>query len=228
MRLHLALILFCVLMYSCESKKESIQETKNDEKQSRTPSLNQEALEPVFPEDLGEERTDWQNPETVLLAFSNLESKTVADIGAGAGYFSFKLARQAEKVIALDINPKALEYINEQKEIVGNWADNIEPRLTPPDVPNLLPNEADAVLVVNTFSFIPKQESYFKRLKSGMRANAELVIVDFKKGEIPVGPADDRKMEASEVRSILRKAGFRKIAIDESSLQYQYIIKALN
>lgn len=228
MRFLFALILLCVLMYSCDSKKESIQEADSSEKQSIPPSLKQESLEPVFLEDLEEERTDWQNPETVLQAFNNLESKTVADIGAGAGYFSFKLARQAEKVIALDIDPKALEYINEQKEIVGNWADNIEPRLTPPDVPNLLPNEADAVLVVNTFSFIPKQESYFKRLKGGMKVNAELVIVDFKKGEIPVGPADDRKMEASEVRAILRKAGFRSISIDDKSLQYQYIIKALN
>lgn len=187
-----------------------------------------ETVQPIFDMEVEEDRTDWQNPEIVLKAFGDLSNKTIADIGAGAGYFSFKLARQAGKVIALDIDPNALEYINEQKEIVGNWAENIETRLTPPDVPNLLLNEADAVLVVNTFSFIPQPENYFNRLREGMKPNGELLVVDFKKGKIPVGPSDDRKMEASEIRSILRRAGFRRISIDQKSLEYQYIIKAIN
>ncbi|PWL29757.1 methyltransferase domain-containing protein [uncultured Roseivirga sp.] len=187
-----------------------------------------ETVQPIFDMEIEEDRTDWQNPEIVLKAFGDLTNKTIADIGAGAGYFSFKLARQAGKVIALDIDPNALEYINEQKEIVGNWAENIETRLTPPDVPNLLLNEADAVLVVNTFSFIPQPENYFNRLREGMKPNGELLVVDFKKGKIPVGPSDDRKMEASEIRSILRRAGFRRISIDQKSLEYQYIIKAIN
>lgn len=187
-----------------------------------------ETVQPIFDMEIEEDRTDWQNPEIVLKAFGDLSNKTIADIGAGAGYFSFKLARQAGKVIALDIDPNALEYINEQKEIVGNWAENIETRLTPPDVPNLLLNEADAVLVVNTFSFIPQPENYFNRLREGMKPNGELLVVDFKKGKIPVGPSDDRKMEASEIRSILRRAGFRRISIDQKSLEYQYIIKAIN
>lgn len=187
-----------------------------------------ETVQPIFDMEIEEDRTDWQNPEIVLKAFGDLSNKTIADIGAGAGYFSFKLARQAGKVIALDIDPNALEYINEQKEIVGNWAENIETRLTPPDVPNLLLNEADAVLVVNTFSFIPQPDNYFNRLREGMKPNGELLVVDFKKGKIPVGPSDDRKMEASEIRSILRRAGFRRISIDQKSLEYQYIIKAIN
>lgn len=217
-----------IFLFGCSGQKEQNTMDEEVQKQEIPKVASPEAVEPIFSDDIEEKRTDWQNPETVLQAFDNLTDKTVADIGAGAGYFSFKLARLAGKVIALDIDPNALEYINEQKEIVGNWAKNIETRLTPPDVPNLLQNETDAVLVVNTFCFIPKQINYFERLKDGMKSGAELVIVDFKKGEIPVGPSEDRKMDASEVRSILRKAGFRKISVDESSLQYQYIIKAQN
>lgn len=225
----ISLIIFLgIFFYGCSGQKEQKTIEEEVQKQEAPKVASPEAVEPIFSDDIEEKRTDWQNPETVLQAFGNLTDKTVADIGAGAGYFSFKLARVAGKVIALDIDPNALEYINEQKEIVGNWAKNIETRLTPPDVPNLLQNETDAVLVVNTFCFIPKQINYFERLKDGMKVDAELVIVDFKKGEIPVGPSEDRKMDASEVRSILRKAGFRKISVDESSLQYQYIIKAQN
>lgn len=225
----ICLIIFLgIFLYGCNAQKEQNTIEEEVQKQEVPKVASPEAVEPVFSDDIEEKRTDWQNPETVLQAFGNLTDKTVADIGAGAGYFSFKLARVAGRVIALDIDPNALEYINEQKEIVGNWAKNIETRLTPPDVPNLLQNETDAVLVVNTFCFIPKQVNYFERLKDGMKSGAELVIVDFKKGEIPVGPSEDRKMDAGEVRTILRKAGFRKISVDESSLQYQYIIKAQN
>lgn len=226
-KLHL-FVLLGLLILGCSQPKEQKETTTKPGSATTPQERASERIEPVFPDDELEERTDWQNPETVLQSLGDLSQKTVADIGAGSGYFSFKLARLAEKVIALDIDPNALEYIDEQKEIVGNWADNIETRLTPPDVPNLLPNEADAVLVVNTFSFIPQQETYFGRLKEGMKSGAELVVVDFKKGGIPVGPPEDRKMESSEIRSILRKAGYSKIRVDESSLQYQYIIKAIN
>ncbi len=173
------------------------------------------------------ERTEWQNPELIIDRMGELSGMTVADIGAGSGYFTFKLAREAAKVIALDINPKALEYIESQKEIVGEWSDNIEVRLTPPDVPNLLEAEVDLVLIVNTFNYIPNREVYFPRLINGMKPGARLVIVDFKKGDIPVGPADEYKAEPSDIRSFLRKSSFKKISIDEKSLQYQFIITAV-
>lgn len=108
------------------------------------------------------------------------ESKTVVDIGAGSGYFTFKLAKAAEKVIALDIDPLALEYIEEQKEVLGNWTSSIETRLTEPNQPELKEQEVDAVLVVNTFAYIPEQEKYFKRLTKGLKVNGTLLIVDFK------------------------------------------------
>lgn len=222
------LLFLCLFAISCSRSSEQSNTNESKPLESESPRIaSPEAIEPVFPDDTEEKRTDWQNPEIVLQAFDQLTTKTVADIGAGAGYFSFKLARLAKKVIALDIDPNALEYINEQKQIVGNWSDNIEPRLTPPDVPNLLPNEVDAVLVVNTFCFIPRQEDYFQRLRGGMKEDAQLVIVDFKKGNIPVGPSDDQKMDTSDVRAILRRAGYRKINVDDKSLEYQYIIKAI-
>lgn len=180
-----------------------------------------------FEVDLEDElRTDWQNPQLIIEIIGELENKTVADVGAGSGYFSFKLARSAEKVIALDIDPNALDYINNQKEIVGDWSNNIETRLTPPDVPNLLPNEADIALVVNTFNYIPEKEAYFSRLIDGMKSKGKLFIIDFKKGNIPVGPADEYKADIKEIRTLLRKAGFRSIKEDDQSLQYQFILSA--
>ena len=172
------------------------------------------------------ERTSWQNPSLVLSKLGNLENKVVADIGAGAGYFTFKIAQLATKVIAMDIDPRALEYIEEQKTIVGEWSKNIETRLTPPDVPNLLPEEADIVLIINTYYFIPRRQHYLPRLLQGMAKKGKITIVDYKRGDIPVGPSDTYKPDPQTIIKELRKAGFKKVRSDVKSLNYQYIITA--
>lgn len=222
----LLLVLVLLLQMGCGKSKEPVNSASDTTIVKSEDPQTRGILQML---DVGEEenqRTDWQNPDLILNKMGDLSGKTVADIGAGSGYFTFKLARTAEKVIALDIDPRALEYIESQKGIVGQWTENIEARLTPPDVPNLVSQEADAVLIVNTFSYIPNKGNYFERLLTGMASNAMLYIVDFKKGDIPVGPSDTYKPDVSEVRSILRKAGFRKIAVDGNSLEYQYIISA--
>lgn len=227
MHRRLTILLLSILTFSCGGNGSKVQDTGSAN--NTRPAITERAASPqetLQAEIEDTKRTEWQNPDLILERVGNLSNKVVADIGAGSGYFTFKIAREAEKVIALDIDPKALEYIENQKEIVGEWSQNIEPRLTPPDVPNLLDEEVDLVLIVNTYSYIPNKEIYFPRLLKGMKSGARLVIVDFKKGEIPVGPADENKAEPSEIRSFLRKQSFRRVNVDQKSLQYQYIITA--
>lgn len=224
---NLIILLFPILLFSCGGDTTKDKDKEKDA--SKGASVTDRATPPTETIEVDIEdtkRTEWQNPDLILDRIGDLENKSVADIGAGSGYFTFKIARRAAKVIALDIDPKALDYIESQKEIVGEWSNNIEVRLTPPDVPNLLEEEVDLVLIVNTYNYIPNKEVYFPRLLDGMKPGGRLVIVDFKKGEIPIGPADEYKVEASEIKSFLRKISFRKINIDEESLQYQYIITA--
>jgi len=228
--MHRSLIIILVTALSLSScgsdnskTKEAVAPTQ-DKAAPLKPAALADELEPKI-EDV--ERTEWQNPDLILNFLGDLKDKTVADVGAGAGYFTFKLARTAEKVIALDIDPKALEYIESQKEIVGDWSKNIEARLTPPDVPNLLKDEVDLVLIVNTYSYIPNKEAYFPRLLEGIKPGGKLIIVDFKKEDLPVGPANEFKVDPKDVRAALRKASFKKIEINESNLKYQYIITAV-
>ncbi len=53
-------------------------------------------------------RAEWQKPEWVIEQLGDLTGKTVADIGAGTGYFAFRIARKAKKVIAIDIDERFL------------------------------------------------------------------------------------------------------------------------
>lgn len=212
--------LCCVLMISaCGEPQEQSNDTVK-QSQPKSPKAPQELLI------MDTLRTEWQNPELVIAQLGDLTNKTVLDVGAGAGYFTFKLASKAKKVIALDIDPNALEYIEEQKVVLGAWTDNIEARLTPPDVPNLLENEVDRVLIVNTYPFLPNRSSYLPRLLKGMTEDALLLAIGFKMGNMPVGPSDEVKLTPEQIGDELRKAGFEQINIDTEMLTYQYIVSA--
>ena len=172
------------------------------------------------------ERGAWQNPDLVVKKLGNLEGKTVADIGSGTGYFTFPISRHAKKVLAIDIEQRYLDYIEDRKlELPIQQADVIETRLTVADEPNLHSGEVDAVLLVNVYYYLSKRVDYMRIVKNALKKGGVLVLVDYRPGEMPVGPSEN-KVPHTEVVEVLRKAGFRYIEIDEESLQYQYIISA--
>lgn len=173
------------------------------------------------------ERRMWQNPDLVLDKLGDLSGLVVADIGAGTGYFTFRMAENAHKVIAIDVDSRFLEYIEERKrEMDADQAGNIDTRLTTEDDPSLRPNEADIALVVNTYHFIENRADYFEKVKKGLKDSGRLAIVDFKAGNMPVGPPEELKVSPETALKELRQAGFQQFSIDSVSLQYQYIIIA--
>src|SRR5439155_1510764 len=98
-------------------------------------------------------RAQWQKPDEIIAGLGPLDGKTVADIGAGTGYFAFPIAKKAAKVIAIDIDKRFLDYIDQKKQAQKIGA-NIETRLTAPDPPGLKTGEADMVLIVDTLHHI--------------------------------------------------------------------------
>ena len=226
MKLHqLFIIAMLALVVSCSQKEQSEKQSPNSQSLKAPSSQAQSENDiPIAEEDFG--RTEWQNPQLVLSSIGELSGKVVADIGAGSGYFSFKMAQTAQKVIALDIDPKALEYIDNQIEIVGKWAKKIETRLTPAERPNLTRSEVDAVLIVNTYFYIPNRQNYLHELFECIRENGKLVIVEYKIGEMAVGPSDDFKITPEIIEKELRKSGFKSVNVDLQSLQYQFVISA--
>ncbi|MGE5212824.1 MAG: class I SAM-dependent methyltransferase [Nitrospirota bacterium] len=170
-------------------------------------------------------RAHWQKPDLVIANVGPLEGKTVADIGAGSGYFSFPIATKAAKVIAIDIDQRFLDYI-EQKKQTQKIGANIETRLTSPDSPGLKPGEADVVLIVDTFHHIDNRVEYLNKLRNDLRKGGELLIVDFKKESTPQGPPVELRLAPNEVKSELKAAGFAVISARTDLLPYQYVIKA--
>jgi SAM-dependent methyltransferase len=215
--------------FSCKEKKRAGSDFFTSEPSSEiaADSLNLE-------NDLGIElninpdpnRGTWQNPALIIRKMGPLTDKIVADIGSGTGYFTMPIARLAKRVIAIDIEQRYLDYIEDYKlELPVEEADRIETRLTVAYEPNLHADEVDVVLMVNVFYYLTNRPEYMKIVRDAIRKEGILVLVDFKPGESPVGPADN-KVPTAEVVSILENAGFEKIAVDSSSLTYQYIVTA--
>jgi len=174
-------------------------------------------------------RVIWQKPELVLSLLGELHGKTVADIGAGTGFFSFRIASQGAKVIAIDIDPRAIAWIDgEKSRYPVDVQALLNTRLASPDNPNLKASEVDLVLMVNTYIYIADRVGYFKNLRQGLKPNAEIIIIDFKNEKTPLGPKPEERIAMHQVQSELIEAGYRVTMADDSSLQYQYIIKAAN
>ena len=137
------------------------------------------------------------------------------------------MAVPAKKVIAIDIEQRFLNYIEDRKtEMYDRFlAEKIETRLTTPNSPSLKENEVDVVLIVNTIAYIKDRDQYLQVLKKGMNNNGRVVIVDYKEGKMPVGPNEDSKVSVAKISSELQEAGFIIDKVDIQSLQYQYLIK---
>jgi len=241
--------LFAVLVLSVTScqpelkdkKTHPIEQTHNysDEKKSdvtnedsQTPDSN-----PGDEEITGEKlynlyRDLWQNPFGVIEQMGDLSGKTIADIGAGPyGYFSIQLASRtkASKVIAIDIDQDAIDFIEEAKKILKpEVSQKIDTRLVLPDDPKLGDGEIDVILIVNTAIFFEDRVEYFKNLRTGLAKDGKLVIIDFKMRNSPVGPPTENRIPLGQMEAELTKAGYQLLESDDRTLEYQYIVIAGN
>lgn len=177
---------------------------------------------------VNENRVIWQKPDLVLDLMGDLENKTVADIGAGSGFFSTRLARVAKKVIAMDIDPQIISDLDSirQMELPASVQNRLEPRLTEPNVANLKSAEANVVLIVNTIIYIPDRIDYLKRLSEGVAKGGQVIIIDFKKKRTPVGPANKIRIPGFQIEEELYQAGYSDIVVNDTALDYQYIVIA--
>ena len=135
-----------------------------------------------------------------------------------------KLAEKGAKVIAADVDDEFQEFL--QNRIKKNNLNNIETRKIPFDSPNLKEEEVDMVLMVNTYHHIENRPEYFAKVKKGTKPDGELVIIDFYKSDIPVGPPLSHKLPIDVVVNELKKAAYTSFEVNVDLLPYQYIIKA--
>ena len=162
-------------------------------------------------------RDEWQKPHEVVMALKLRSDEVIADIGAGTGYFSRRFARHAGKVLAVDIDANLLAIAAKDAPA------NLTTVLALPDDPKLARKSVDTVFFCDVLHHISDRPAYYAKLKSAMKPGGRLVIVDFHKRPLPVGPPPDMKLSLEEVQQELKSAGFHE-AESFGMLSHQYFL----
>jgi SAM-dependent methyltransferase len=170
------------------------------------------------------ERDAWQRPAEVSALLLIEPGMTVADLGAGTGYFAPHLASAvgpSGHVLALDTEPNMVEHMRERVREAG--LPNVEPRVVAPDDPGLAPGSADRVLIVDTWHHIEARDAYAAKLREALRPGGFVLVVDFTR-ESPHGPPPGMRLDAETVSAELRAGGL-DVELVEETLPYQYAVR---
>jgi SAM-dependent methyltransferase len=183
------------------------------------------------PQDLGllegPDRAKWQKPDQIMDALGIADGSRVADIGAGAGWFTIRLARRVGpngRVYAQDVQQQMLEAIRRRVSREG-LLDRVEVVRGEGSDPRLPLGALDAVLVVDVYPEVEDRITFLGNLAAALRPEGRLGIVNYKPGTGGPGPAPHEgvRVAIEEVEADARTAGLRVLARDEN-LPYQYLL----
>jgi ubiquinone/menaquinone biosynthesis C-methylase UbiE len=179
------------------------------------------------PEDLGlleaPDRAIWQKPDEIMDALNIADGATVADVGAGAGWFTVRLARRVGpngRVYAEDIQRPMLEAISYR--VFGEGLTNVRTVLGTPEDPKL-PDGLDAVLIVDVYAEVADPVSLLSDVARALEPQGRLGIVDFTKEGHGPGPPMDQRVDADAVIRDARAAGLELLS-HETFLPYQFLL----
>lgn len=172
----------------------------------------------------GPDRDDWQQPERMMDALRIAEGSVVADLGAGGGWFTVRLARRVGpngRVYAEDVQPQMIEAITRRVQREG--LRNVVPRLGSHDDPKLPAGSVDVALMVDTYNEVEARVALLKNIARALTPDGRIGIVNFKKDGGGPGPAMDERVGADEVIRDAEAAGLR-LHSRETFLRYQYFL----
>jgi len=127
----------------------------------------------------GFNRDNWQQPEKVIAALRLQPGNMVADLGAGGGYFTFRLAKAVAptgKVYAVDTDPDMIGLIGERAK--KEAPSQVEPTLAKSDDPMLPATGVDMIFSSNTYHHIENRVTYFANLRKYLRPGGKVAIID--------------------------------------------------
>ncbi len=157
------------------------------------------------------ERDVYQRPDQVMAALAFRPGERVADIGAGSGYFTRRIAPAVGAtgvVWAIDIAPEVLDYLETRARREG--LANVRVQKVQPDDPQLPAGGVDTILMVDTLHYVKERGAYAKKLRAGLAPGGRIVVIDFvpkSAEERPWGPPPEQKMSREEVDAAMAEAG---------------------
>ncbi len=181
------------------------------------------------PQDLGmlegPDREAWQRPDQVMDALGIADGSIVADLGAGGGWFTIRLARRVGPnglVYAEDIQPQMIEAI--QRRVQREALKNVTTVLGSADNPTLPESRLDVALMVDSFHEVEDAHALLTNIRGALKPGGRLGIVGFRNdGGGGPGPPIEERIEPTQVVRAVEAAGLT-FASRDLSLPYQYLL----
>jgi predicted methyltransferase len=183
-----------------------------------------EAMIKVFED---RERDAWQQPDKVVRALPiDRRDAVVADIGAGSGYFTRRLAQRVPegRVYAVDVDGEFADYLVEHRE--GWGTPNIEPQLAMYDDPMLPAGELDFVFTANTYAYIRDRVGYFAKVRAALKPGGKIAVIDFRPDATVaehMAPEPKFRIPRDQAVEELARAGF-KVVDEPTFLSKQWFL----
>jgi SAM-dependent methyltransferase len=166
------------------------------------------------------ERASWQKPDDIVKALRLTGSETVTDVGAGSGYFTFRISKVLPngKVHATDVDPEMVRHIH--RLVMKEHVPNVDVALAKSNDPGIPPG-TDVAFVCDVIHHVAERDAWLKKGFEELKPGGKFVVVEFKEGKLPQGPPERMKIPKAKLIGMLEGAGFKLVADDGALLPYQ-------
>ena len=153
---------------------------------------------PALAQDTAHEqrRDDWQKVDEIFAAMGVRPGAVVADVGAGGGYFTTRLARavgESGRVYAVDIGADVIRRL--RSRVASEGLQNVELIQSTTDDPKLPAGSLDAALIVNAYHEMTEHQAMLTKLKAALKPTGRLVIVE------PISPSRRSKTRDQQTKN---------------------------
>jgi ubiquinone/menaquinone biosynthesis C-methylase UbiE len=171
-----------------------------------------------------EERAREEQPDKAIAALNLKPGMLAADVGAGTGFYSIRLAKAVAPggiVYAEDIQPGMIERLREKAAAAG--VHNIEPILGTEADPRLPKGKLDLVVLVDVYHEFSNPPEMLDRIRDSLKPGGELVLIEFKKEDPSVPIRPEHKMSVAEVKAEVVPEGYRYEKVFDE-MPWQHVI----
>jgi ubiquinone/menaquinone biosynthesis C-methylase UbiE len=172
----------------------------------------------------GPDRDLWQMPDRIMDTLGIAEGSVVADIGAGGGWFTIRLARRVGAggiVFAEDIQPQMLEAT--MRRVAREGLHNVRRVLGTAEDPRLPAAGLDAVLIVDTYHELDNPDALLRNIAIALKPQGRVGVVDFKRDGLGPGPALEDRVDPDTIVRDAERAELRLVSRG-TFLPYQFLL----
>ena len=158
-----------------------------------------------------QERELEEDPDQAMRLIRVQRGSTVADLGAGSGYFTVRLARAvgaAGRVYAVDIQPGMLDLL--QRAVTKERLTNVIPVLGAADDPRLPAESLDLVLMVDVYHELASPQVTLAHIMRALKPGGRLVLLEYRAEDPDVPIRPEHKMTKAQVKLEIEHEGFKQ------------------